>query len=38
MSQSLHDAGDAGSIVAVALIDLHLEHRLGMASIDADHR
>ena len=24
----LHNAGDAGSIVAVALIDLHLEHSL----------
>src|SRR5439155_22544422 len=34
----LHDAGDAGSIVAVTLIDLHLKHRLGMARIDTDHR
>ena len=34
----LHDAGYAGRIIAVALIDLHLEHRLGMARIDADHR
>lgn len=34
----LHDAGDAGSIIAVALIDLHFEHRLGMARIDTDHR
>src|SRR5262249_50318333 len=34
----LHDAGDTGRIVAVTLIDLHLEHRLGMARIDTDHR
>ena len=34
----LHDAGDAGRIVAIALIDLHLEHRLGVTRIDADHR
>jgi hypothetical protein len=34
----LHDAGDPDSIVAVALVDLHLEHRLGMARIDTDHR
>src|SRR5437773_383164 len=34
----LHDAGDAGSIVAVTLIDLHLKHRPGMARIDTDHR
>src|SRR5947209_19391727 len=27
----LHDAGDASRIVAVTLIDLHLEYRLGMA-------
>ena len=33
----LHDAGDPDSIVAVALVDLHLEHCLGMACIDADH-
>jgi hypothetical protein len=33
----LHDAGDSGRIIAVALIDLHLEHRLGMARVDADH-
>src|SRR5262249_45388537 len=32
----LHDAGDAGRIVAVALIDLHLEHRLRMTRVDAD--
>ena len=25
---SLHDAGDAGGVAAVALVDLHLEHRL----------
>ena len=34
----LHDAGDPDSIVAVALVDLHLEHGLGMARVDADHR
>jgi hypothetical protein len=33
----LHDAGDPGSIIAIALVDLHLEHRLGMARVDADH-
>src|SRR2546423_14012684 len=35
---SLHDAGDAGRIVAVTLIDLHLEYRSGMARVDTDHR
>src|SRR6266478_575631 len=34
----LHDAGDASRIVAVTLIDLHLEYRLGVARVDADHR
>src|SRR5258705_3461842 len=34
----LHDAGDAGRIVAVTLIDLHLEYRSGMARVDTDHR
>src|SRR5215469_4665751 len=34
----LHDAGDTGRIIAVTLIDLHLEHRLGMARINTDHR
>jgi hypothetical protein len=34
----LHDAGDAGRIIAVALIDLHFEHRFGVARVDADHR
>src|SRR5260221_14553160 len=34
----LHDAGDAGSIVAVTLIDLHLKYRPGMARVDTDHR
>jgi hypothetical protein len=29
----LHDACDPDSIVAVALVDLHLEHRLGMTRI-----
>src|SRR5512132_3865345 len=33
----LHDAGDAGRIVAVTLIDLHLEYRLCMARVDTDH-
>ena len=28
---SLHDAGDLDSIIAVALVDLHFEHGLGMA-------
>src|SRR6185503_10736195 len=34
----LHDAGDPDSIVAVVLVDLHLEHRIGMAHVNADHR
>jgi hypothetical protein len=34
----LHDAGDPDSIVAIVLVDLHLEHRFGMARVDADHR
>ena len=34
----LHDTGDAGRIVAVTLVDLHLEYRLGVARVDADHR
>jgi hypothetical protein len=34
----LHDAGDPDSIVAAAFVDLHLEHRLGMARVDTDHR
>src|SRR5215831_10014077 len=33
----LHDAGDAGRIVAVTLIDLHLEYRPGMTRVDTDH-
>src|SRR3954451_17661128 len=33
----LHDAGDPDSIIAVALVDLHLEHGLGMALVNADH-
>src|SRR5215831_6368907 len=32
----LHDTGDADRIVTVALIDLHLEHSLGMACINTD--
>src|SRR6266446_5099787 len=31
----LHDAGDPGSIIAVALIDLHFEYRLGVPSYGA---
>ena len=31
----LHDAGDPDSIVAVVLVDLHFEHRFGMARVDA---
>src|SRR5256886_910615 len=34
----LHDASDASRIVAVTLIDLHLEYRLCMARVDTDHR
>ena len=34
----LHDAGDPDSIIAVALVDLHLEHGLGMARVDTDYR
>jgi hypothetical protein len=34
----LHDASYAGGIVAVALVDLHLEHCFSMARIGADHR
>ena len=34
----LHDTGNAGRIIAVALIDLHLEHCLGVSRVDADHR
>src|SRR5262249_36600696 len=34
----LHNTGDAERVVTVAFIDLHLEHSLGMASINTDHR
>jgi hypothetical protein len=34
----LHDTGDADRIVTIAFIDLHLEHSLGMACINTDHR
>jgi hypothetical protein len=34
----LHDAGDPDSIVAVAFVDLHLKHGLGVARVDANHR
>src|SRR6476646_5308111 len=33
----LHDACDASRIVAVVLVDLHLQHRFCMASIDTDY-
>jgi hypothetical protein len=33
----LHDAGEPDSIIAVALVDLHLEHGLGMARVDTDY-
>ncbi len=35
---ALHDPGQAHGIVAVALVDLHRQRRLGMTGIDADHR
>jgi hypothetical protein len=34
----LHDAGYPDSIVAVTLVDLHLEHSFGMARVDTDYR
>ena len=34
----LHDTGDPDGIVAVALVDLHLEHGLGVPRVDTDHR
>jgi hypothetical protein len=33
----LYDARDPDSIVAVAVVDLHLEYRLGMTRVDTDH-
>ena len=33
---TLHNASDAHGVVAVALVDLHLQSRLGMPGIDAD--
>jgi hypothetical protein len=30
--------GDAGGVVAIALVDLHLEHCLGVSCVDANHR
>jgi hypothetical protein len=33
----LHDAGDPNCIVAVAFVDLHPEHGLGMARVNTDH-
>ncbi len=35
---ALHDPGQARGIVAVALVNLHRQRRLGVAGIDADHR
>jgi len=35
---TLHDAGDASRIVAVVLVVLHLQRRLGMPGINADDR
>jgi hypothetical protein len=35
---ALHDPGQSHGIVAVALVDLHRERRLGMTGIDANHR
>jgi hypothetical protein len=35
---ALHDAGDAHGVVAVALVDLHLQRRLRVPGIDADNR
>jgi hypothetical protein len=32
----LHDAGRAEGVIAVALVDLHLQGRLGMSGVDAD--
>jgi hypothetical protein len=32
----LHDAGYAYGIVAVALVDLHFQSRLGVPGVDAD--
>src|SRR5262249_14934032 len=34
----LHDAGDASCIVAIALIDLHFEHRPRVRRVDTDPR
>jgi hypothetical protein len=33
---TLHDAGDAHGIVAVALVDLHFQGRLGVPGVDTD--
>jgi hypothetical protein len=33
----LHHAGDSGRIIAIAFVDLHLEHCLGVPRVDADH-
>jgi hypothetical protein len=33
---TLHDAGDTYGIVAVALVDLHLQNSLGVPGVDAD--
>jgi len=31
-----HDAGDAGSVIAIAFVDLHLQGSLGVPGIDAN--
>ena len=33
---ALHDASNPNGIIAIALVDLHLQGRLGMPSINAD--
>src|ERR1700724_2522093 len=35
---TLHDACDANGVVTVALVDLHLQSRFRVPSIDADNR
>jgi hypothetical protein len=37
LNQPVCDTGNAGRIIVVALIDLHLEHCLGVSRVDADH-
>src|SRR5262245_66614312 len=33
---ALHDPRNTKGIIAIALVDLHLQHRLGLTGIDAD--